>query len=306
MFDLSVVIVSYNSAHLLPRCLRSLHEAVGSLLVETIVVDNGSRDGSAELLRKELKPTKLIEAGENLGFSRANNLGARCARGRYYLLLNSDCFVRPGLPQRLIAALEADTSAGAVGPRLLNSDGTLQPSCHNFPNPLVFFLEQSLLWKLLRYVPFLKDKLSISSGYTSPAEVDWMAGACLLVRREAFAEVGGFDERFFFYWEETDLCMQLRKHGWKRLFEPSATAVHLGGGSSLSPELRVQFFRSLYRFYRKHCRVYNLMLVRGIVRLMALYKAARSWLATLYPVYAADVRASCLQDAIGWLKVARL
>jgi hypothetical protein len=279
--------------------------------METIVVDNGSTDGSLDLLRGELRPTRLIEAGKNLGFSRANNLGARYARGRYLLLLNTDCFLRPGSLRVLLDVLDAVPDVGAVGPRLLNSDGSLQPSCHNFPNPLVFFLEQSSLWKPLRRVPFMRERISIASSHERPIEVDWLVGACMLLRSEAFAHVGGFDERFFFYWEETDLCMRLRQRGRKVMFEPSAQAVHLGGGSSGSggsgnPELQVEFFRSLYRFYGKHYPTYSLAIARAIVRLMALYKAARRGMAILSPGLASDQKISATQDAKGWLAAARL
>jgi GT2 family glycosyltransferase len=305
-YDLSAVIVSYNSAHLLRTCLSALHQATGPFSLETIVVDNGSNDGSLEMLRGELKPTRLVEAGKNLGFSRANNLGVKYARGRYYLLLNTDCFLRPGALERLVTRLEAEPGVGVVGPRLLNADGSLQPSCHNFPGPLVFFLEQSSLWKLIRHVPLLRDKLFIASRHDRRAQVDWLVGACMLVRAEAIAQVGGFDERFFFYWEETDLCMRLRNHGWKTLFEPSAQAVHLGGGSSINPDLRVRFFRSLYRFYRKHYPPYRLAVAQALVRLMALYKAGRSWIASLSAGSAVDEKSHAIQDARGWLATARL
>jgi len=310
--DLSVVIVNYNSAHLLRPCFSALHEAADCLSMETIVVDNGSTDGSLDMLRGELKPTRLINAGRNLGFSRANNLGARYARGRYLLLLNTDCFLRPGSLRKLVNMLDAVPDVGAVGPRLLNSDGSLQPSCHNFPNPLVFFLEQSSLWKLLQRAPFLRDRIYIASSHGRTVAVDWLVGACMLLRAEAFAQVDGFYERFFFYWEETDLCMRLWQRGWKVLFEPSAQAVHLGGGSSGSsgssgnPELRVEFFRSLYRFYRKHYPAYSLAIARAIVRLMALYKAARSGIAILSPGLASDQKIAAIQDAKGWLAAARL
>src|SRR5215212_2218101 len=300
--DVSVIIVNYNSAPLLVACLRALEGATRTLRVETIVVDNGSTDSSLELLRTVWQPTRLIAAGRNLGFSRAVNLGARAARGRYLLLLNTDCFVRPGLLDHLLRRLAAQSRVAVVGPRLRNADGSLQPSCHNFPTPWVLFLEQSLLWRLLRRVPVLRERLYLARDHRHPAGTDWLTGACLLIRADAFAAVGGLDERFFFYWEETDLCLQLRRRGWQTFFEPAAEAVHLGGGSGTNPALLRQFFQSLFAFYAKNYPGYWQALARAIVWLMASVKAGRAAGAAFWPG-PGRARQAALADMRQWLGV---
>ena len=205
LFDVSVIIVNYNGKAFLADCLEALKGDTDSLKVESIVVDNGSVDGSIELLQDKLKPTTLILAGENLGFSRGNNVGMAIARGRYFLLLNSDCFIQPGLLKTLVERLEAKEEAAAIGPRLLNSDGSLQRSCHNFFSPMVVVLEQSLLWQWLKFIPGFKARFFLASDHARPAEVDWVSGACLLLKRSALEKIGGLDECFFFYIEEVDL-----------------------------------------------------------------------------------------------------
>src|SRR5688500_18204995 len=208
---LSIIIVNYNGTAVLPRCLEALARDVPGVPTELIIVDNGSTDGSVDSIPDVGMPSRLILAGRNLGFAAANNLGAKAASGSYLLLVNTDCFVHPGLSGRLLSRLQMEPSAAVVGPRLLNTDGSLTPSCHNFPSPPVFFLEQTSLWRLLRHVPAASARLMIAGDHSSQREVDWVSGACMMISREAFESAGGFDERFFFYWEESDLCMRLRK-----------------------------------------------------------------------------------------------
>ncbi|MEO6456998.1 MAG: glycosyltransferase family 2 protein [Chloroflexia bacterium] len=306
--DVSVVIVNYNGGRYLPSCLKALAD-VGSRDVEIIVVDNGSTDGSlAVLAEAERKGLRIIRTGQNLGFGRANNLGTSAARGKHYLLLNTDCFLRPGALERLVSVLEKRLDVAIVGPRLLNANGTLQPSCHNFPVPIVLFLEQSLLWKLLGGILLLRGlrgPLLIAGPHDRERAVDWLAGACLLVRAEAYWAARGFDERFFFYWEETDLCLRLKRLGWDVLFEPGAAAVHLGGGSSADPDLLLHFFKSLYIFYRKHYNPGRLITARLIIRLMSLVKAARAGSLWLSKENRRKARRS-KQEAASWLRIARL
>jgi len=303
MYELSVVIVNYNGAALLPRCLSALGAAVDGLRVQTIVVDNGSTDGGVERLDAGTTPAEVVRLGRNHGFACAANVGLRHARGRYHLLLNTDCFVAPGLPQALIELLDADPGIAVAGPKLLNPDGTLQPSCHNDPHPLVLFLEQSLLWRPLRHVPIARDLLQVAGPHARRREVDWLSGACLLLRPAALDAVGAFDDGFYFYWEEADLCRRLRRGGWRVAFEPDARATHIGGGSGGGPVLERQFFASLYRYYDKHYARYHLSLARAIVRLMALYKAARAGAAYLRDMADPAGRRAAATDLRGWLAV---
>ena len=305
-YDLSAIVVNFNGGEMLSRCLEALRLACGRLKVETIVVDNGSTDGSAG--SPDVQATaKVISLYHNRGFAEANNIGISHARGRHYLLLNSDCFLRAGSLEAMIYRLESDPHAALVGPRLLNADGTLQPSCHNFPSPAVFFLEQTMLWRVVRLVPGLRNKLLIAGSHESPMKVDWLLGACMLIRREALAESGGFDKKYFFYWEDADLCLRLQKLGWEVRFEPSAEAVHLGGASSSNPLLLVEFFRSLKRFYRKHFTARQLAALIAMQRTMAILKAAPLAIAQLTPRGRSEpTRAVLRQQLHAWLLVAGL
>jgi GT2 family glycosyltransferase len=303
-YDLSIVIVNHNGRAVLPRCLEAIEHSSDGLRIESIVVDNASEDGSPYLPCCLKENVRVVSLGKNVGFGQANNIGVEVARGKYHLLLNTDCFVQPGLFRALIKCLEKHPETAIVGPRLLNEDGTLQPSCHNFPSPLVFLLEQSMLWKLIRYLPSRAgDLLQIAGKHSKSSEVDWLSGACMLVRPSAFNEVGGFDSRFFFYWEEADLCMRLRQQGWKTWFEPSARAIHIGGGSTKDAAMLLNFFRSLYRFYGKHYSRWQFVVMRAIVRLMSILKAARLAISTLAGSRSREAK---LEQALTWARAARL
>jgi GT2 family glycosyltransferase len=303
-YDLSVVIVNHNGRAVLSRCLEAIEESADGLRIASIVVDNASQDGSPDLPCCLKENVRVVSLDKNVGFAEANNIGAGAAQGKYYLLLNTDCFVEPGLFRALIKCLDEHPETAIVGPRLLNEDGSLQPSCHNFPSPLVFLLEQSMLWRLFNYLPSRAgDLLHIAGKHSKSREVDWLSGACMLVRPTAFNEVGGFDSRFFFYWEEADLCMKLKQRGWKTRFEPSARAIHLGGGSTKDAAMLLHFFRSLYRFYGKHYSRRQIVVMRAIVRLMSILKAARLSISSLP---GSDSRQAKLEQALTWARAARL
>jgi GT2 family glycosyltransferase/glycosyltransferase involved in cell wall biosynthesis len=248
--DVSAVVISFGTRELLGRSLEAL-ESQADVTLETIVVDNGSTDGSPELVRECFPRVKLLELGENTGYARANNLGIDAARGRAVLLLNSDCFLARGALAELVSALERHPEAAAVGPRLLNPDGTLQRSAWPFPRPARLLLEALLLHRPLRRLGLLEDLRTW--GHDEERPVDFLVGACLLVRAEALAEVGGFDETFWFYGEEADLCRRLARRGWQVVLAPEARAVHIGGASARSATARLRlFYGGQNRFLRKH------------------------------------------------------
>ena len=303
-YDISVVIVNHNGRSVLPRCFEAIERSADGLRIESIVVDNASEDGSPYLPCCLKENVRVVRLDKNIGFGQANNIGVGAARGKYSLLLNTDCFVVPGLFRALIKCLDEHPETAIVGPRLLNEDGSLQPSCHNFPSPLVFLLEQSTLWRVFKYLPSRAgDLLQIAGKHSKSREVDWLSGACMLVRPTAFSEVGGFDSRFFFYWEEADLCMRLKQRGWKTRFEPSAQAIHLGGGSTKDSAMLLHFFRSLYRFYGKHYSRRQFVIMRATMRLMSLLKAARLSVSTLPGSHSREAK---LEQALTWARAARL
>lgn len=276
MYDLSAIIVSYNGAAVLPRCMAALYDAAGDLCLQIIVVDNGSTDGSADDVGTSTPSVELVRLDRNYGFSHAMNVGLRQARGRYLLLLNNDCFIKPNLLKVLSATLDADPRIGLVGPQLRNIDGSLQPSCHNDPTPFVLFLEQSTLWGLIRRIPGARDCLAIASPHMTCRDADWLNGACVVLRRAALDAVGLLNEQYYFYWEETDLCRRLRQSGWRVVFEPAAQAVHIGGASTRATAMLLHYFRSLYLYYALYYSPRQLARARAVVHLLALWKLGRT------------------------------
>ena len=252
MTDISVIIVSYNTRGYLQGCLRSLADDPDAPPHEVFVVDNGSRDDSVALVRREFPDAQVIEAGQNLGFARANNLALRRMRGRAALLLNSDTTVKPGALKRMLDELDAHPEAAAVGPRLLNPDGTLQRSCYRFPAPARAFRDQLFLTALIADHPRWGDFRRWS--HDQERAVDFVIGAALLVRAEVLPQVGLLDEDFFMYAEETDWCYRMHQAGYSVLFTPDAEVVHYGGGSGKAMADRVfaEFSAGQRRFYRKH------------------------------------------------------
>jgi GT2 family glycosyltransferase len=246
---LSVVIVSYNTRTLLERCLVAL-EGQG-FRCQTIVVDNASTDGSAEMVRERFPNVELLDLGENTGFAHANNVAFDRCRGRYVLLLNSDALVHPGALKELLAAAERHPRACAVGAQLLNPDGSLQRSAWPFPSPGRILLEAFGLHRPLRRWGLLED-LALWR-HDEERDVDFLIGACLLLRAEAIQEAGGFDERFWVYGEEADLQRRLTVRGWSVVLAPEAVVTHIGGASSQDSATRLrQFYSGQRSFLRKH------------------------------------------------------
>ena len=248
--DLSVIVVNWNTRELLRECLRSL-AACGAPAFETFVVDNGSTDGSVAALEREHDGMRWIPNRENVGFARANNQALTLATGRYVLLLNSDTRVAPGALAALVAFMDAHPGAGACGPRLVNPDGTLQPSGRSFPSAL------RALAAILPVGEGVRGLLATPlerRDYGREAEVDEVSGAALCLRRAALDQVGTLDEGFFLFGEDVDLCWRLRKAGWTIHYVPGAEVVHVWGGSRAAGTTRIRQLNRLawVRLMRKH------------------------------------------------------
>jgi N-acetylglucosaminyl-diphospho-decaprenol L-rhamnosyltransferase len=230
--QVSVVIVNWNSKDYLRKCLVSLQKHPGSLRIEIIVVDGASFDGCAEMLAQEFREVVFIQSPENVGFARANNLGAKHATGRCLLLLNPDTeFVEDAISPLYRDLLENE-EAGAIGCRLLNSDLSVQTSCvQAFPTVLNQLLDAE--W-LRRRSPRsrLWGMRPLYDGLSGPVEAEALSGACILICRDCFEEIGGFTESYFMYGEDMDLCYKLNRRGCKILHDSRVTLIHHGGGSS--------------------------------------------------------------------------
>lgn len=230
--DVSVIIVNWNSRRFLSACLQSIFANSGAVELEVIVIDNASYDGSEEMVRRDFPQVIFIQSRENLGFARANNAAADRATGRNLLFLNPDTEVIGAAIERMSRFLDSKPEAGAVGCKLLNSDGSLQTSCvQAFPTIANQVLDTELLRKA-----FPRSRLWGTTAFLDerarPAKVEALSGACILVERRAFLEVGRFTEAYFMYAEDMDLCFKLHKAGRRNYYLGNVSATHHGGQSS--------------------------------------------------------------------------
>ncbi len=286
--SVSVIIVSYNTRDMTLGCLRTLFDQTRDVDLDVWVVDNASRDGSCDAIRQEFSQVHVIENPDNAGFGAANNRALTQARGDWFLLLNSDAFVQDGAIQTMVEYAQAHPQVGVVGPKLLNKDGSLQRSCYRFPGPLHSWLEN--LW----IASLLPSRLAWSDlrrwAHDEERLVDWVSGACFLVRREAWEKAGGFDERFFMYAEETDWQRSIVAQGWSVAFVPQAVVTHWGGASGANSDVASErarindsFFQSLDYYEWKHHGPAGLVSVRAAMTVGCLLRTVLWTMASLLP-----------------------
>jgi GT2 family glycosyltransferase len=245
--DLSVVIVNWNTKDLLLKCLASIFTTIHDLSYEVWLVDNASSDGSVDAASDRFPQVRVIQNSRNLGFAAANNLAFRQMEGRYAMLLNTDAALTQGAALELFRFMENTQNAAMVCGQLLNLDGTRQNSIANFPT-LASLLANETVLRIL----FPKAYPSKRRRYESPIEIESCIGACMMVRKSVMDAVGLLDERFFFFFEETDWAYRMRKAGWKIYFVPSARIFHAQGRSvGRDVRGRLLFYRSRYQYFRK-------------------------------------------------------
>ena len=257
MPDVSVVIVTFNALPWVERCIESVHG------LDVIVVDNGSTDGTVELVRERFSDVRLIEQ-ENKGMGGGNNAGMRAAGGRYFFLLNSDAWVVDNAIDELVEFADAHPEAAIVGPKLLNTDGTLQRSARGEPTLWRLATEYLAIRKLAPRSGRLNPLYRGDFGHDRVEEVDWLSGPALLVRREAADAVGLFDEDFFMFSEEVDWMTRFLRAVWKVLFFPDAEVVHVGGASH-GGRMYVENLRGHLRWFAKHRGVKDAERVRKLL-----------------------------------------
>jgi GT2 family glycosyltransferase len=252
--DLSIIIVSWNACELLRQALTCVYQTVQRSSYEVIVVDNNSAEPNVAMVRAEFPQATLIANGENIGFGRANNQAAALARGRYLLLLNPDAFVHDGTIDRLVAFMDQHPDAGSAGPRLRYPDGRLQRSTTAFPTVLTELWMATGLDRAFPRSPVFGRFQMTYWELDDLRSVDALMGACLIICRGLVERIGLFDEQFFMYAEEVDLCYRIRQAGLKNYFLPDVEATHVWGGSSrLVPSATfMRHFRSRVQFFRKH------------------------------------------------------
>lgn len=268
MIKLSIIIVNYHSEKLLENCLASVFHA-NNLLMEVIVVNNNEGNKQINDIREKFPLIRLIENGKNIGFAAANNIAIKESKGDYLLLLNPDASLYPEAACRMTNFMDNHPDAGIIGAQLLDTKGNLhpQPSCTGiFPSPLQALFEYANLTILFPCHPLVRDYFLFSWDHKNIREIATVQGACFMARRQLLENEGLLDERFFLYWEETDLCLRAKKAGWKVFYFPQAQCTHIGGQSTINKKLDYyHFFKSMYRFHKKHYGAMPSILLRIIL-----------------------------------------
>ena len=276
---ISAVLVNYNAGRELRRALQSIADELAGRPWEAVVVDNASTDGSGAAVSEFAPWARLLRNSENVGFARGMNQGLAATAGALVLVMNPDCRLVPGAIRSLSAELERFPRCAIAGPRILNPDGTVQGSARGDPDMLTGLFGRSTF--LRRWFPSLavsRRNVVAPEGTSVDGSmpVDWLSGACMLARRDALNSVQGFDERYFLYWEDADLCRRLRIQGYEVRYAPAATAIHDVGQSSKTlkaPAIRA-FHASAYLYYGTHVAPHS-----GVKRLVArALLSARCWL----------------------------
>jgi N-acetylglucosaminyl-diphospho-decaprenol L-rhamnosyltransferase len=278
-----VMVVNFNTASLLQPMFDALRQAGSERLASYLVVDNASVDDSVQRLAEVCPEAVLLSNTHNVGFGRANNQLLAHLQGKYALLLNTDAFVAADSLQKTVDYMDAHPDCGVLGVRLVGRDGDLQPSCRYFPTPLNVFVARTGLG---RFFPGLKMVDEMAWDHASVRECDWLPGCFYLVRREVLDQVGLFDPRYFLYYEEVDHCKRVKEAGWKVVFYPHTTVVHIGGESSksvaeleaASRQISSYQIESELLYFRKHHGVPGLILHMLLVSLGDLVLALKALL----------------------------
>ena len=235
-------------------CLRSLREHPPSCEWEVIVVDNGSTDGTVEVIGKDFPEVNVIANKDNRGFAAANNQGMEVAKGDYISLLNPDTIVHPDALDKLVNLLDSNPHVGVCGTKLLNGDETIQRTVREFPSFRAALYRYTIFKLFSIFRNQYRHYMMFDFDYDKQADVDEVTGAALMIRRPVVEQTGGMDERFFMYYEEVDLCYRVKEQGWRVVFTPDSVITHLGGQSSeqIPVKKRIMMVTSMLKFFRKH------------------------------------------------------
>ena len=306
MIDVSFIIVSWNAREYLLECLESIPLTVENCTYEIIVVDNDSSDGSPEAVEQRYPNARLIRTGSNLGFAKGNNIGIRESSGRFLCLMNSDVVLRRGCIDRLYERMRDNPKAGMMGPRVLNADGSLQPSCRRFPSLFRSLCSSLGLSSLNPMSSLLGGTFMTWWNHDDSRRVDVISGCFMFVQRRAIEQVGLLDEAFFMYGEDIDWCRRFNEGRWQVAFNPAAEAIHYGGASSSNcpVSMYVAMQESRFKYWKKHHGAFSRIGLASITLLHhGIRIAARS---VLYVAVRADRRENASKirrsyAAIVWL-----
>lgn len=259
--DLSVIIVTHNSQPFIKRCIDLFIHRGLSLASEIIVVDNFSQDATVDLIKKDFPNVKLIQNTSNLGFAKAANQGIRQARGRYIFLLNPDTELFEGSLEKMIEYMDGNSRCGILGPKLLDPDGKTQLSCRSFPShSTALFNRYSLLTRIFPRSKYADRYLKTTWQHNIICDVDWVSGAAMVIKKECLEDIGDFDEGFFMYCEDVDICKRARDKNWRVIYYPPVRIIHFMGGSiKYVPRSAVIWHhRSMWYYYKKYFKVNTL------------------------------------------------
>lgn len=298
---MAVAVVSFDTRSVLEACLQSI---VAEHPAEAVVVDNGSTDGSIELVRERFPSVRLIVNEVNRGYGGAANQAVAACSSPAVLLLNSDTLLAPGALRALGSHLAAHPRVAIAGPRLHNADGSLQRSTYPFPCAADTFLGESGLHLLIRRVPLLRERFLRTWSHRASRPVPWVLGAALAIRRSAFESVGGFDEDFFMYGEDVDLCRRMHDGGYEVHFAPVTTVTHLGGASTAKHDaaMRRELLVSKRRYLQRHDVAGHGARLLAVLRAAAAARMLRDALA-LRVVRSVEQRERLERSRAGWKAV---
>ncbi len=271
----SVAVVTYHSCEALGVCLGTLRRERPA---EIFVADNGADAQTAEMVRSSFPEVHYRRFADNPGYGEALNRLLAEASQPFAVLLNADTAVRSGSLRILERHLERHSRAALVGPRLVDEDGSTQPSCYPVPTPFHLFLEESGAWKLARWVPGVRNRYLRTWAHDRVRQVPWVLGAAMAVRKAAFDDVGGFDRDYFLYYEEVDLCLRLDRAGWEIHFTPDAAVTHAGGVSTSHDQVVAKraLFASAAQFYRTYGTRRRRLAFRALVVVLTLARLAQA------------------------------
>jgi len=302
---LSVVIICWNDLRVIRECLRSIFAGTQSADFEVIVSDNGSTDGSVQFIHENYPQVRVVENGANLGFAKGNNAGIRAAQGELILILNPDTIIHEGSLDKFIAFANQHPEAGAFGCRVLNLDGTYQVSSRLFPTVKRYWVSALYLQGLARFSNLFTFEEYEGWKGDSERQIDWQSGCCVMFRGRLLKGLGGFDEQFFYHFEEVDLCHRVWDAGFPILFTPEATITHLGGQSvnRFPVRFEIEKLRSRHRFFYKHygrkgarqCRRLSIASIR--------VRQAGYWMKSLFkPTQGLQDRLKMYRVVVSWNK----
>lgn len=247
--DLSIIILNYKSKGLLRQCLRGILKSPIKSSYEIIVVDNASNDGTPAMISAEFPTIRCIASPINTGFGQGNNLGIKVSSGRYVAIMNPDLAILDNALDRLVAYLDTHQDVGIVGPKLANPDGSTQFSCYRYPTPMIPIYRRTLLGRTVAGKRALANYLMTDFDHKTERDVDWLLGACLVMRRSVLDKIGLFDKRFFLYFEDTDLCRRVHEAGMRVVYNPTISIVHYHRRLSADGSLVSSLFNEVTRIH---------------------------------------------------------